>query len=92
MTDSDDIDDLQVTYRGQRYRRIAVEPYTRDDGSETRLATWESDCPVCGEPFTITTTRLHRLRSPNRRCAEHRRPGAPVGRRASNKFRAGVRE
>jgi hypothetical protein len=79
MTDTlDDSDDHQVTYRGQIYRRIAVEPYIRDDGSETKLATWESKCPVCGEPFTIQTTRLHRLREPNRRCPEHRRPGSPV--------------
>ena len=79
MTDSPhDIDDLQVTYRGQIYRRIAVEPYIRADGSETRLATWQSECPECGELFEITTTRLHRLRQPNRRCPEHRRPGSPV--------------
>jgi hypothetical protein len=72
------IDDLQVTYRGQLYRRIAVEPYTRADGSVRQLATWESRCPVCGDLFTIQTTRLHRLREPNRRCAQHRRPGSPV--------------
>jgi hypothetical protein len=81
MTDSThdiDDDDLQVTYRGQIYRRIAIEPYVRDDGSETRLATWETECPECGETFTIQSTRLHRLRSQNRRCPEHRRPGSPV--------------
>jgi hypothetical protein len=83
MTGSlDDDDGLEVTYRGQRYRRIAIEPYIRDDGTETQLATWESECPECGEPFTIQSTRLKRLRSPNRRCPEHRRPGSPVRRRA----------
>jgi hypothetical protein len=81
MTNSlDDIDDddLEVTYRGQLYRRIAVKPYIRADGSTTQLATWQSECPFCGEPFEIQTTRLQRLREPNRRCPEHRRPGSPV--------------
>ena len=54
MTDSaHDSDDHHVTYRGQVYRRIAVEPYIRDDGSETRLATWETECPECGEVFPV---------------------------------------
>jgi hypothetical protein len=78
MTDTHDIDDHHVVYKGQIYRRIAVEPYLRADGSETQLATWQSECPVCGEPFEIQTTRLRRLREPNRRCPEHRRPGSPV--------------
>jgi hypothetical protein len=79
MTDTlDDSDELQVTYRGQIYRRIAIEPYVRDDGSETRLATWESECPECGEVFTIQSTRLRKLHQPNRRCPDHRRPGSPV--------------
>jgi hypothetical protein len=71
-----DLDGVQVTYRGQLYRRIAVEPYIRDDGSTTQLATWQSQCPVCGEALTIQTTRLHRLREPapsigglDRQCA-----------------------
>jgi hypothetical protein len=69
---------VEVVFRGQLYRRIAIELYIRADGSATQLATWESQCPVCGEPFTIQTTRLHRLREPNRRCPQHRRPGSPV--------------
>jgi len=68
----------QFTYRGQRYVRIGVRPHVRADGTETQLAVWESRCPVCGEPFTIETTRLRRLREPNRRCPEHRAPGRPV--------------
>jgi hypothetical protein len=61
-----DSDDLQVTYRGQLYRRIAVEPYIRADGSTTKLA----------EPVPGVRGGLHdhddRLREPNRR--DHRRP------------------
>jgi hypothetical protein len=70
-----DIDNLQITYRGQIYRRIAVEPYIRDDGSTTRLATWESRCAECGEVFEVVTmARERKLRGPNRRCPQHRRP------------------
>ena len=40
MTDSThDTDDLQVVYKGQLYRRIAVEPYTRADGGTTHEGT-----------------------------------------------------
>jgi hypothetical protein len=51
MTDTlDDIDDLQVTYRGQLYRRIAIEPYIRDDGSETRTPLGKLSVPSVARP------------------------------------------
>jgi hypothetical protein len=53
-------------------RSTAASPSSAD-GSTTQLATWQSQCPVCGEPITIQTTWLHRLREPNRRCPDHRR-------------------
>jgi hypothetical protein len=80
MTDTPHgIDDHRVVYKGQIYRRIAIKPFMRVDGTVTQLATWETCCAECGEPFTIeTTARVRKLRGPNRRCAEHRRPGSPV--------------
>lgn len=58
---------LGVVYKGQLYRRIAMRPHIRSDGTVTELAIWESRCPVCGEKFAITTSRTTRLREPNRR-------------------------
>jgi hypothetical protein len=34
-----DIDDVQIRYRGQLYRRITIKPHIRADGSTTQLAT-----------------------------------------------------
>jgi hypothetical protein len=62
---------VSVIFRGQLYRRIAIELYVRADGSATQLATWESQCPVCGEPFTIQTTQL--------RSCTGRRTDAAIG-------------
>jgi hypothetical protein len=70
---------IRFVYRGQLYRRIAVYPYIRADGNVRQLATRESQCPVCGEHFTIqTTARVRKLRQPNRRCDRHKRPGSRV--------------
>ena len=72
-------DAIEFTYHGQCYRRVGTRPLVRADGTTTRLPIWESRCPVCGEPFEITTTaRLRRLREPNRRCPQHRAPGRRV--------------
>ena len=32
---------------GQRYEVVRTEPYTRTDGSDTKLTAWRSVCPVC---------------------------------------------
>jgi hypothetical protein len=62
-----DIDNPQIIYRGQLYRRIAVKPYSRGDARTTRLAAWESGCAECGEVFdVVTTARVRNLRGPNR--------------------------
>jgi hypothetical protein len=53
-----DIDDLQITYRGQLYRRIGRKLH---NGATTKLAVWHSTRPTCGEPFTFETTRLRKL-------------------------------
>jgi hypothetical protein len=34
-----EIKDLRVNYKGQLYRRIAIKPHIRADGTETQLAT-----------------------------------------------------
>jgi hypothetical protein len=67
-----------ITYRGQRYRRVAIKPHTRVDGTMTQIATWESRCPTCGGLFTFTSSRTTRLRLPTRRCPAHRAPGRRV--------------
>jgi len=74
-----DIDKLQITYRGQLYRRIAVKPHVSAGRSTTQLATWESRCAECGEVFeVVTTARERKLWGPNRRCPQHMRPGSRV--------------
>ena len=62
----------EVVYKRQPFRRLGTEPYVRADGTETRIAVWESRCPVCGVPFQFTSTRTTMLRWPTRRCPEHR--------------------
>lgn len=34
--------------KGCIWRAVAIEPYTRKDGSETELAVWQGACVVCG--------------------------------------------
>jgi hypothetical protein len=68
-------DRIEVTYKGQTYRRVAVRPHIRADGSETRFAVWQSNCPTCGEKFEITTSTLRKLREPNGAARDTRRRG-----------------
>jgi hypothetical protein len=53
-----------------------------------------SECPECGQPFTVTTTasRIHK-REVRRRCQDCVRPGVPVPRfkRAAKKRKAKAR-
>lgn len=78
MTDADTDGVVETIYKGQVYRRIGEKPHMRVDGTMTRLAIWESCCPVCGATFTMASPRFHKLREPNRRCPEHRAPGRRV--------------
>lgn len=55
-----DIDHLQISFCGQLYRRTAIKPHRRTDGSVTQLATMESRCPVCGEAFQFESTQAAR--------------------------------
>jgi hypothetical protein len=71
-------DEHNITYRGQRYRRLGIKQHSRADGSVTQFGVWQSRCPTCGGLFTFTSSRTTRLRWPNRRCPAHRAPGRPV--------------
>jgi hypothetical protein len=37
-----------------KYHRAGSVPYTRKDGTHTRLDVWASACAVCGARFTIS--------------------------------------
>lgn len=65
-------------YKGQLYYFDRTEPYTRVDGSQTQLHVWVSHCAHCGEPFECRTPAKAGRFQPNRRCAEHKRPGSRV--------------
>jgi hypothetical protein len=78
MSDIMSNDTIEVSYKGQTYTRIAIKPHTRANGTPTKVAVWQSTCPVCGEPFQFFSSRTTRLSNPNRRCAAHRAPGRRV--------------
>jgi len=62
----------------QRYDCVGSEPYTRRDGRQTALLVWQTNCPVCGEPFNVRTAAKSRKFQPNRRCQKHKRPAMGV--------------
>lgn len=67
-----------LTYSGQRFVCVAVEPYTRRDGRRSKLAVWEARCAVCHTAFNFKTSTYLPKFEPSRRCAIHKRPGVPV--------------
>lgn len=61
----------------QQYALQATEPYRRKDGTASRLLIWRSDCPRCGQSFTVKTGLV--TKSLNRRCEPCRlRAKSPV--------------
>lgn len=66
------------TYKGQVYFFDDTEPYTRVDGTQTRLHVWISHCAHCGGQFELRTPATCSTFSPNRRCQKHKRPGCRV--------------
>ena len=74
------IDRDTQTYAGQLYRRIGEHEHTRLDGIVTRLSTWSSLCATCGRQFEFKSPSMATKFAPSRRCVEHRKPGARVGR------------
>lgn len=86
-----------VDYRGQTYRLIRIDPYTRKDGVETTIAIWSSRCHRCGQPFECTTSSNPTRFKPPRRCQECRRrsrwgPAARIVEKASAPCLPGQRE
>lgn len=61
----------------QAYRLSSVAPYTRIDGSQSKLLTWTSACPECSEDFDQVTGLV--VYSFNRRCRRCHHPLKPVG-------------
>lgn len=66
------------THDGQEFVCVAIEPYVRQDGTETELAVWQAGCARCGQPFQIRVPRASPKFVPNRRCPKHHRPGSRV--------------
>ena len=62
--------------RHQLYRCTQVEPYVRQDGQPSALATWLTRCAECGDEFEFKTSVFGAPR--NRRCVKHKRPGVRV--------------
>lgn len=61
----------------QAFELVAAEPYTRQtDGMPSALLTWETACPVCGEPFRCASGM--KVTSLTRRCERHRNKSKPV--------------
>jgi hypothetical protein len=61
----------------QTYRLEATQPYRRKDGTASRLLIWRSECPRCGQSFTVKTGLV--TKSLNRRCEPCRlRAKSPV--------------
>lgn len=64
---------FSVVWHGQEYRPLGIRPHTRLDGAETALIDWETDCPICGVVFVISTSILGK--EPRRRCEQCKAPG-----------------
>jgi hypothetical protein len=58
---------------GQRFERIAQEPYVRADGKMSAVGTWRSLCARCGTPMTYKASAdpVHARKKAIRRCKAH---------------------
>jgi hypothetical protein len=80
----------ELTYDGQSYTLIALEPHRRQDGHSSVLLVWQTECAKCQAPFDCRSSVA--VRSLNRRCDKHRRPGSrPGGKRRRSPPRVTVR-
>ena len=68
--------DFAIEYDQQIYRPICVRPHVNKEGRETRVVEWLTNCPRCGDEFTITTTML--AGQWRRRCDACKAPGRRV--------------
>lgn len=72
----------------QVYELRGLRPTSRVDGSPTTLLDWETECPTCKEPFTVTTGL--KTKSINRRCSSCAKPFKPVKGKRSRKVKVMV--
>lgn len=63
---------VSFTWDGQDYQLVGSEPHTRQDGSETTLLLWSTNCQACGVEMT-TMTPMTMTNSPRRKCDDHKR-------------------
>ena len=64
-------------HRAQRYVCIGMVDHHCADGRLVRLARWESHCAVCAARIEfLSPLRKDGKWWPNRRCPDHRNPGA----------------
>ena len=64
--------------KGQEYRFVRTEPYTRRDGSETIVEIWESHCARCGRLFQTIRPANPAKSEWTRRCNTHKNAGIRV--------------
>ena len=50
---------MEFTSRGRTWREVSREPYTRKDGSQTELITWQIKCAKCDEMVRISTPAVN---------------------------------
>jgi len=57
----------------QLYELIDAEPYQRADAKWSAVLVWRTQCPTCGDYFTVRTGRAIAI-TLTRRCERHRKP------------------
>jgi len=81
-------DDFLIEWDGQTYEPIVTSGHETAAGKTIPVILWGTNCPSCGQRFTVTTTLT--FRAPRRRCDDCKAPGRKV--RTDRKlFRAQVR-
>ena len=73
--------DFEIDYDGQIYRPVEIEPFTHQDGRETCLISWATNCPRCDEPFIATSLGSTFPRYMRRFCDTHKGSGTVRGMR-----------
>lgn len=68
--------DFTIRWKSQVYRAIMTVPRQRKDGTPGIGVLWETECPQCGDTFTLVTGLT--FQAPTRRCRGCARPFVPV--------------
>jgi hypothetical protein len=78
MTDTPFIEPgAQILSGGRKFTAVAVEPYTRRNGTPSQIVTWCGHCATCSAPYETKGSRAGHNLAIN--CEEHR--GKRTGRR-----------